>query len=41
MADASDIVPVAEPFFTSMNAKVDMVPVMDADDLKTGLSKLS
>lgn len=40
MADISDIPTIAEPFFQGMNAKVDLVPVMNAADLQKGLSRL-
>ena len=40
MADPSDIPSIAEPFFMGMNAKVDLVPVMNAEDLQKGLSRL-
>jgi hypothetical protein len=40
LADQSDIPSIAEPFFTSMNAAVSLVPVMNADDLAKGLAKL-
>lgn len=30
----------AEPFFTSLKAKINMRPVMTADDLREGLSRL-
>jgi hypothetical protein len=39
--DASDIPSLAEPFFMAFNASITMVPVMNADDLKAGLAKLS
>ena len=41
VADPSDIPSIAEPFFTGFNAGVTLHPVMNADDLKKGLSKLS
>ena len=37
----SDIPSIAEPFFIGANASVEFIPVMNADDLKTGLGKLS
>ena len=40
LADASDLPRMAEPFFTQLNARVDFQPVMNADDLKKGLSQL-
>jgi hypothetical protein len=39
MSDASQIVEAAEPFFLSYGAEVELVPVMNADDLRKGLSK--
>jgi hypothetical protein len=41
VADPSDIPRIAEPFFAGFNAGVSLQPVMNADDLKKGLSKLS
>jgi hypothetical protein len=41
MKDPSDIPSVAEPFFTELHAKVDIAPVMNADDLKKGLAKIA
>lgn len=40
MADASDIPPFAEPFFSGLNAAVEVFPVMNTDDLMKGLAKL-
>jgi Domain of unknown function (DUF3303) len=40
MADASDIPPFAEPFFSELNADVQIAPVMDGDDLRKGLSQI-
>jgi hypothetical protein len=37
MNDASDIPRIAEPLFAGLNAKVQLLPVMNADDLKKGL----
>jgi hypothetical protein len=39
MTDASEIPPVAEPFFLA-GAKVSLQPVMNFDDLRTGLASL-
>jgi hypothetical protein len=41
MSDTSDMPPFAEPFFTQLNAEVNISPVMDAADLQKGLSQLS
>ncbi len=38
MLDASEIPPIAEPLFTALNVEIELVPVMNADDLKRGLS---
>ncbi|MET8570415.1 hypothetical protein [Streptomyces sp. NPDC004783] len=40
MQDSSDLPPVGERFFTEMNAEVEVCPIMNADDLATGLGKL-
>jgi hypothetical protein len=40
MADASDLPPFAEPFFSELNADVQIAPVMDGDDLQKGLSQI-
>ncbi len=41
MADPSQIPPISERFFQAANARVEMFPVMDADDLQRGLSQLN
>ena len=38
MTDSSQIVQIAERFFFGLNAKVEMVPVMAAEDLQKGLA---
>ena len=40
MTDASEVVQVAERFFLGLNAKIEMTPVMAAEDLQKGLSGL-
>jgi hypothetical protein len=37
MKDSSEIVKIAESFFSELNARVEFFPVMNADDLKKGL----
>jgi hypothetical protein len=41
VADATDIPSIAEPFFVGLNAQVELLPVMNADELKAGLEKLA
>src|ERR1043165_10307663 len=38
--DQSDIPAIAEPFFSELNASVEFLPVMNAEDLKKGLSQI-
>ena len=40
LPSAAQIPPLAEPFFTGLNATFDLSPAMDAADLQTGLSNL-
>jgi hypothetical protein len=40
MTDPSQIPELIEPFFLNLNAKVELVPVMNGDDLRKGLAKL-
>ncbi len=40
MTDTSQIPELIEPFFLNLNAKVELVPVMNGDDLRKGLAKL-
>jgi hypothetical protein len=37
MKDASDIPAIAEPLFAGLNAKVQLLPAMNAEDLRWGL----
>ena len=41
LADPADIPSTVEPFFTGLNAAVQLTPVMNADDLNKGLSTIS
>ena len=41
MAEPSQIVEAVEPFFLSLDATTELVPVMNADDLRKGLAKVS
>jgi hypothetical protein len=38
--DSSEIPAIAEPFFSKLNAALEIFPVMNAEDLKKGLSKI-
>lgn len=38
MQDASDLPVIAEPLFAGLSAQITVVPAMNADDLKKGLS---
>jgi hypothetical protein len=40
MKDTSEIPSIAEPLFAGLDAKIEIQPVMNADDLKKGLSAL-
>jgi hypothetical protein len=39
LKDPSDIPSIAEPFFMSVNASIDLSPVMTPDDVRAGLEK--
>jgi len=41
LADPFQIVEVVEPLFSNLNAAVEIVPVMNADDLRKGIAKAS
>jgi len=41
MPGTPDIPAFAEPFFTKLNAEVEIAPVMDGADLQKGLAELS
>ncbi|MFE1286364.1 hypothetical protein [Streptomyces sp. NPDC058751] len=40
MQDSSDLPPIGEPFFTQLNAEVEVFPIMNGEDLQKGLSQL-
>jgi hypothetical protein len=37
MKDSSQIPPIAEPLFAALGAEIELVPVMNAEDLRKGL----
>ena len=41
MADTTQIPQIAEPLFMNLDAAVEFLPVMNADDLKTALEKVA
>jgi len=41
MTASSDMPRIAEPLFMGLNASIEFMPCMNADDLGTGLSKIS
>ena len=41
MADTTQIPQIAEPLFLNLDAAVEFLPVMNADDLKTALEKVA
>ena len=41
LAEPSQIVEVAEPLFENLNAAIELVPVMNAADLRKGLAKVT
>jgi hypothetical protein len=40
LKDPSQLPPLSEPLFRTLNAKVEMFPVMDREDLQKGLQQL-
>jgi hypothetical protein len=40
LKDVADIPKLAEPFFMELNASVELLPVMNAEDLKRGLGQI-
>lgn len=38
MKDSAELPAIAEPLFMGVNAEIEVVPAMNADDLKKGLS---
>jgi hypothetical protein len=41
MVDPSQIIETVEPLFLNLNATTELVPVMNADDLRKGLAKVA
>ena len=41
MAEPSQIIEAVEPLFLSLNATTELLPVMNADDLRKGLAKVA
>jgi hypothetical protein len=41
LTEPSQIIEVAEPLFSHLHAEVEIVPVMNADDLKKGMAKVT
>ena len=41
MKDPSHMPPLLEPFFTALEANVELTPVMNGDDLQAGLQRLA
>lgn len=41
LSDESQLVAMLDPFFSNLDAKIDVYPVMNFDDLRAGLDQLS
>ena len=41
MRDSSEIPGIAEPLFTGLDAEIEIMPAMNADDLRRGLAALT
>ena len=41
LAEPSQIIEVAEPLFSNLNAAIELVPVMNGDDLRKGIAKVT
>ena len=41
MADSAQIPVIAEPLFMNLDAAVEFIPVMNADDLKAAIAKVT
>ena len=41
LTEPSQIIEVVEPLFSSLDAAVELVPVMNADDLRKGIAKMT
>jgi len=41
LAEPSQIIEVAEPLFSNLNAAIELVPVMNGDDLRKGIAKVA
>jgi hypothetical protein len=39
LKDSSSLPSIVEPFFSSLNASVEIVPAMNAEDLRTGIER--
>jgi hypothetical protein len=40
MQDSSELPATGEPFFTQLNAEVEVLPIMNAEDLQKGLAQM-